>query len=76
MGKRLRARRVLQDAGGKRDYKGKPEMTLGARLAVGGAHSTEDGKDNITLLEGRGPTSGNVLRRRRNCVIAERLYTR
>jgi hypothetical protein len=60
MGKRLRASRVLDVAGGKRDYKGKPEVFLGARLAVGGAHSTDDGKDNITLPEGRGPTSGNV----------------
>ena len=61
VGKRLRASRVLNVARGKRDYKGKPEMNLGARLAIGGAHSTDDGKDNTTLLEGRGSTSGNVL---------------
>jgi hypothetical protein len=48
VGKRLRASRILEVARGKRDYKGKPEMCLGTRLAVGGAHSTEDGKDNIT----------------------------
>ena len=59
-GKRTRASRDLDVARGKRDYKGKPEVFLGARLAVGGAHSTDDGKDNITLPEGRGPTSGNV----------------
>ena len=61
VGKRLRASRVLDVARGKGGYKGKPEMTPRARLAVGGAHSTEDGKDNITLSEGRGPTSGSVL---------------
>ena len=60
MGKRLRTSRVLENAQGKRNYKGKPEVFLDARLVVGGAHSTEDGKDNITLPEGRGPASGNV----------------
>ena len=47
-GKRTRASRVLGVARGKRGYKGKPEVSPGARLAVGGGHSTEDGKDNIT----------------------------
>lgn len=61
VGKRTRASRVLAVARGKRGYKGKPEVSLSARLAVGGAHSTDDSKDNITLLEGRGPTSGEVL---------------
>ena len=61
VGKRLRASRVLGVARGKRNYKGKLEVFLGARLAVGGAHSTDDGKDNITLPEGRSPTSGRVL---------------
>ena len=61
VGKRTRASRVLAVARGKRNYKGKPEVLLGARLAVGGAHSTEDGKDSITLPEGRRPTSGSVL---------------
>jgi hypothetical protein len=60
VGKRTRASRDLDVARGKRGYKGKPEMSLGARLAVGGGHSTGDGKDNITLPEGRASTSGSV----------------
>jgi hypothetical protein len=60
VGKRTRASRVLVVARGKSGYKGKPEVTLEARLAVGGAHSSEDGRDSITRPERRGPTSGIV----------------
>ena len=59
-GKRMRANHDLAVARGKRGYKGKPEMLLRAWLAVGGGRSTEDGKDNITLPEGRASTSGSV----------------
>jgi len=61
VGERARASRVLGVARGKRGYKGEPEKTLGAWLAVGGVHSTDDDQDNITWSEGRHPTSGKVL---------------
>jgi hypothetical protein len=60
-GKRTRTSHALVVARGKRDYKGQPEVLLGAWLVVGGGHSTVDGKDNTTLPEGRASTSGNVL---------------
>ena len=61
MGERARANRVLGVARGKEGYKGEPEVTFSAWLAVGGVHSTGDGQDNITWPEGRHPTSGTVL---------------
>jgi hypothetical protein len=60
MGKRTRASHVLAVARGKKGYKGQPEMTFSAWLAVGGAHSSEDETDNITGSERRRSTSGNV----------------
>ena len=60
VGKRTRASYVLQVAGGKRDYKGQPEMNLSAWLAVGGAHSSKDEPDSITGSERRRSTSGDV----------------
>jgi len=45
----------------------------GASREVGGAHSTVDGKDNITLPEGRGPASAGVIPREEGPVTAGRL---
>ncbi len=45
----------------------------GAPREVGGAHTTVDGKDNITLPEGRSPASAGVVPREEGPVTAKRL---
>ena len=58
MGQRTRARHGLAVAREAKVYKRQLEMIFRAWLAVGGAHSSEDGWDNITHPERRRSISG------------------